>query len=89
MTGARANPSTGLFEFHGYDPANVALYFETVGQQNNVPVNGISTDGTDAFCDECADGEQVLDIQYAASMAPGLAQIAKLAKQKADKFKKH
>ncbi|HTT98362.1 MAG TPA: S53 family peptidase [Rhizomicrobium sp.] len=73
LTGA--GQSVGLFEFHGYDPANVALYFETVGQQNNVPVNGVSTDGTNAFCDECADGEQVLDIQYAASMAPGLDQI--------------
>jgi len=73
LTGA--GQSVGLFEFHGYDPANVTLYFDTVGQRNKVPVNGISTDGTDAFCDQCADGEQVLDIQYAASMAPGLDQI--------------
>ena len=73
LTGA--GQSVGLFEFHGYDPANVALYFETVGQQNNVPVVGISTDGTDAICSGCADGEQALDIEYAISMAPGLAQV--------------
>jgi subtilase family serine protease len=73
LTGA--GQSVGLFEFHGYDPADVTLYFNTVGQQNNVPVVGISTDGTDAICSGCADGEQTLDIDYAISMAPGLAQV--------------
>ena len=73
LTGA--GQSVGLFEFHGYDLSNVALYFNKVGQQNHVPINGVSTDGTSVSCNQCADGEQVLDIEYAASMAPGLAQI--------------
>jgi kumamolisin len=73
LTGA--GQSVGLFEFHGYDPENLALYFNKVGEQNHVPVNGISTDGTQVLCDNCHDGEQVLDIEYAASMAPGLDQI--------------
>jgi subtilase family serine protease len=67
--------SVGLFEFHGYDLRDVKRYFRTVGQTNSVPVNGISVDGTEVDCRSCADGEQVLDIEYAASMAPGLAQI--------------
>jgi subtilase family serine protease len=73
LTGA--GQSVGLFEFLGYNPADVTLYFDTVGQQNTVPVVGVSTDGTSATCRHCADGEQVLDIEYAASMAPGLAQV--------------
>lgn len=73
LTGA--GQSVGLFEFAGYNPDNVTLYFNTVGQQNNVPINGVSTDGSDVHCEHCADGEQVLDIEYAASMAPGLDQV--------------
>jgi subtilase family serine protease len=73
LTGA--GQSVGLFEFHGYAVEDVALYFKTVGQTNTVPVNGISTDGTAVDCPTCADGEQVLDIEYAASMAPGLSQV--------------
>lgn len=73
LTGA--GQSVGLFEFHGYDIRDVKRYFKTVGQTNNVPINGISVDGTKVDCPNCADGEQVLDIEYAASMAPGLAQI--------------
>jgi kumamolisin len=73
LTGA--GQSVGLFEFHGYDLADVKRYFKTVGQTNSVPINGISVDGTAVDCPNCADGEQVLDIDYAASMAPGLAQI--------------
>jgi kumamolisin len=73
LTGA--GQSVGLFEFAGYNIDDVTLYFNTVGQTNTVPINGVSTDGTAVACTKCADGEQVLDIEYAASMAPGLAQV--------------
>lgn len=73
LTGA--SQSVGLFEFHGYDVSDVTRYFEKVGETNTVPINGISTDGTEVDCPTCGDGEQVLDIEYAASMAPGLAQV--------------
>ncbi len=73
LTGA--GQSVGLFEFFGYNADDVALYFSTVGQTNNVPLNDVSTDGTKTHCDHCNDGEQVLDIEYSASMAPGLSQI--------------
>jgi subtilase family serine protease len=73
LTGA--GQSVGLFEFAGYNIDDVTLYFNTVGQTNTVPINGVSTDGTQVACTHCPDGEQVLDIEYAASMAPGLAQV--------------
>jgi len=73
LTGA--GQSVGLVEFLGYMPADVTLYFNTVGEQINVPINGISVDGTAVDCGSCNDGEQVLDIEYAVSMAPGLAQV--------------
>lgn len=73
LTGA--GQSVGLFEFHGYALSDVALYFQTVGESSTVPVDGVSVDGTEVDCGHCADGEQILDIVYAASMAPGLKRI--------------
>ncbi|HEY1613059.1 MAG TPA: S53 family peptidase [Rhizomicrobium sp.] len=67
--------SLGLMELEGYNVADVQLYFTTVDQPLNVPVNGISTDGTAVSCTKCNDAEQVLDIEYAISMAPGLQQV--------------
>jgi kumamolisin len=45
-----------------------------VGQTNNVPITGISTDGSSLNCTEpnCDDREQILDMVQAISMAPGL-----------------
>jgi subtilase family serine protease len=79
-TGKRAKldgkgQSVGLMELDGYNPSDIPLYFTTVGQPLNVPVNGISVDGTLVNCGQCDDAEQVLDVDYAISMAPGLDQV--------------
>ena len=73
LTGA--GQSLGLMELKGWTPADISLYFSTVGQPLNVPVNGISVDGTPITCTQCNDVEQALDIEYAISMAPGLSQV--------------
>ena len=68
----------GLLEYAGYDIADLKTYFKNAGQTNNVPVVGISTDGTSLSCldaDGCDDREQVLDMTQAISMAPGLKDL--------------
>jgi subtilase family serine protease len=68
--------SLGLFELGGYDLADVASYFKAVGQKDAVPLVGESVGGADLDCSgTCDDAEQVLDIQEAISMAPGLKQL--------------
>lgn len=67
--------SVGLFEFGGYNIADVQNYFKNVNQSFTVPVNGVSLNGVAVNCPKCEDSEQVLDIEIAASMAPGLSQI--------------
>jgi len=67
--------SVGLMELEGYIPSDIPLYFTTFNEPLNVPVNGISVDGTEVDCGNCNDGEQTLDIDYAISMAPGLDQV--------------
>lgn len=70
LTGA--GQSVGLLEFAGYNLADVTTYFDEVGPTNSVTVEGISTDGSSVSCKHCNDTEQVLDIEEAISMAPGL-----------------
>ncbi|HEY4904908.1 MAG TPA: S53 family peptidase [Candidatus Sulfotelmatobacter sp.] len=73
LTGA--GQTLGLLEYVGYDIADLQTYFKNAGQTNNVPVNGISTDGTSLSClakQGCDDTEQTLDMTQAISMAPGL-----------------
>jgi len=68
--------SVGLLEFAGYNIADVDAYFTKVGQKLAVAVNGISTDGSSLSCTRrCDDTEQVLDIEVAISMAPGMSQV--------------
>jgi subtilase family serine protease len=67
--------AVGLMELEGYIPSDVPFYFEHFGQTLTVAVNGISVDGTPVDCGHCDDGEQVLDIDYAISMAPGMDQV--------------
>ena len=64
--------TVGLLEFDGYDMSDVAASF--AGQRNSVPIQNELLDGAGAGSDG-DDGEQVLDIVQAASMAPGLSQI--------------
>jgi subtilase family serine protease len=74
LTGA--GQSVGLLEFAGYNQADVTKYFSTVGQPLNVQVVGVSTDGSSVSCTgSCDDTEQVLDIEVAISMAPGMNQV--------------
>src|SRR5208337_2634783 len=67
----------GLFQFAGYDIADVNTYFKNAHQTLNVPIVGISTDGTPVDCvyPNCDDTEQTLDITQSTSMAPGLATL--------------
>jgi len=64
--------SVGLLEFDGYNVSDVTASF--AGQSNRVPIQNVLVDGATAGSDG-DDGEQVLDIVQAASMAPGLSQI--------------
>jgi subtilase family serine protease len=74
LTGA--GQSLGLVEFAGYNIADVNLYFSKVGQTRRVTVVGVSTDGSSLNCTgRCDDSEQVLDIEQAISMAPGMHQV--------------
>ena len=74
LTGA--GQSLGLMELAAYSMADVTRYFATYGPPLEVPVNGISTDGSRPNCNgKCNDAEQALDIEYAISMAPGLSQV--------------
>jgi len=68
--------SVGLLEFAGYNIADVNAYFAKVKQTNTVTVVGVSTDGSSLSCTgRCDDTEQVLDIEVAISMAPGMSQV--------------
>ena len=75
LTGA--GQYVGLFQFAGFNIADVNTYYKNVKQTLNIPVVGVSTDGTNVNCTypNCDDAEQTLDIVQAASMAPGLATI--------------
>jgi subtilase family serine protease len=74
LTGA--GQSVGLLEFLGYNEADVTSYFSHVHQTLSVAVVGVSTDGSSLSCTgSCDDSEQVLDIEVAISMAPGMSQV--------------
>ncbi len=64
--------AVGLLEFDGYNTSDVTASF--AGQPNSVPIQNVLLDGASAGSDG-DDGEQVLDIVQAASMAPGMSQI--------------
>ena len=79
LTGAGQN--LGLFEYEGADLDDLASYFSSIGQTNNVPVTLYSADGTSTSCVDssaggsCDDTEQTLDMTQAIGMAPGLASL--------------
>jgi len=73
---AGSGQSLGLFEYAGYNLADVARYFQQVGQTNNVPIVGESVNGAHLGCfRHCDDSEQVIDVEEAISMAPALKQL--------------
>ncbi len=69
--------SVGLVEFAGYNITDVNNYFSKVKQTNSVAIVGISADGKSSLSctGKCDDTEQVLDIEEAISMAPGMSQV--------------
>src|ERR1700683_3597386 len=75
LTGAGQN--IGLFEFEGYDIADLNTYYSNVGQTRTAAVTGISTDGTSLSCTSpsCDDTEQILDMTEALGMAPGITTL--------------
>jgi subtilase family serine protease len=64
-------------ELGGYNIADVNKFFaDHYGAANSVSVIGVKTDGLSLSCTgSCDDSEQVLDIEYAISMAPGLSSV--------------
>jgi subtilase family serine protease len=64
--------SVGLVEFDGYNLSDVTGTFD--GHANSVAINNVLIDGASGGSDG-DDGEQVLDIVQAASMAPGMTQV--------------
>jgi subtilase family serine protease len=74
LTGA--GQSVGLLEFLGYNQTDVTTYFSKIKQTLTVTVTGVSTDGSSLSCTgSCDDSEQVLDIDQAISMAPGMSHV--------------
>ena len=68
----------GLVELGPYNPQDVTSYFSAIGQPLQVPIYNVLLD-VDGVCSGtvgiygCDDGEEVIDIQQAISMAPNLS----------------
>jgi subtilase family serine protease len=74
LTGA--GQAVGLFEFGPYNLSDVQAYFTFINQPLNVPIVNVLVDGVSPVCGAgCDDGEEVIDIQQAISMAPGLSAV--------------
>jgi hypothetical protein len=74
LTGA--GQAVGLFEFGPYNLSDVQAYFSFISQPLNVPIVNVLLDGVSPVCGSgCDDGEEVIDIEQAISMAPGLSAV--------------
>ena len=67
--------TVGIFSFGPYNLSDVQNYFSTIGQPLNVPIINVLLNGVSGVCSGCDDGEQVIDIQQAVSMAPNLSAV--------------
>jgi len=67
--------AVGIFSFGPYNLSDVQNYFSTIGQPLNVPIHNVLLNGVSGVCSGCDDGEQVIDIEQAVSMAPNLAAV--------------
>ncbi|HWY21491.1 MAG TPA: protease pro-enzyme activation domain-containing protein [Candidatus Acidoferrum sp.] len=68
-----AGQVVGLIELGPYRLSDVTSYFTTLGQSLNVPIVNVLV-GVNGVCGVgCDDGEEVIDIQQAISMAPNLS----------------
>ncbi|MBV9303070.1 MAG: peptidase S53 [Acidobacteriaceae bacterium] len=66
----------GLFEFGPYNLSDVENYFSTIHQPLKVPIVNVLLDGVNGICGMgCDDGEEVIDMEQAISMAPNLSLI--------------
>ncbi len=69
-----AGQGVGVFEYGGYDLADVYASFD--GVSYSVPVINVLLDGMDGLpCSGCSDTEEVLDIVQPIGMAPGLGAV--------------
>ena len=72
--------TVGLIELGPYNLSDVQAYFSSVGQPLNVPIYNVLL-GVDGICSGtpatggCDDGEEVIDIEQAISMAPHLSAL--------------
>jgi len=67
--------AVGLIELGPYRLADVFSYFTALAQPLNVPIVNVLV-GVDGLCGVgCDDGEEVIDIQQAISMAPNLSEL--------------
>ena len=74
LTGA--GQTVGLFEFGPYNVSDVESYFNSISQPLNVSIVNVLLDGVSGTCGSgCDDGEEVIDIEQAISMAPGLKAV--------------
>ena len=74
LTGA--GQTLGLFEFGPYNLSDVKAYFSSVKQTLRVPIVNELLDDVSGICGAgCDDGEEVIDIEQATSMAPGLSAV--------------
>ena len=70
--------TVGLVELGPYNESDVQAYFSSIGQPLNVPIYNVLLD-VDGVCagtaatGGCDDGEEVIDIEQAISMAPNLS----------------
>ena len=68
-----AGQSVGLIELGPYNLSDVNAYFSLVHQPLNVPIYSVYLD-VDGVCGNgCDDGEEVIDMEQAISMAPGMS----------------
>ena len=73
-----AGQTVGLIELGPYNVSDVQAYFKAVNQPLNVPIYNVLLD-VDGVCSGspstggCDDGEEVIDMEQAISMAPGLS----------------
>jgi subtilase family serine protease len=74
LTGA--GQTVGLFEFGPYNLSDVKAYFSGAKQTLRVPIVNELLDDVSGICGAgCDDGEEVIDIEQATSMAPGLSAV--------------
>jgi subtilase family serine protease len=75
LTGA--GQTLGLLEYAGFNIIDVNTYYTNAHQTLNIPIVGVSTDGTPILCTypSCEDTEQTIDITQSAGMAPNLDSI--------------